>query len=142
MLYQWCSLRYALLQSRLNPLNLCKWVNIFINLHAAGYKICKYEPPHTRCKAFCPGFYLSLPSFKNLTVQRDLYKEIFARQSLICVWKKCVEDAVSFLSHSKKLRDFRGIINNLFISTVFYDNRICLHWFHQSSVVIAIPRKR
>ena len=34
--YQGCFLRYVLLESRLNPLSLCKWVNIFMNLHAAG----------------------------------------------------------------------------------------------------------
>ena len=50
----------------------------------------------------------------------------------------------SVVKVAKKLRDFRGIISNLFL---FYNNRICLHWcfflwFHQSLLVIAIPGKR
>ena len=63
---------------------------------------------------------------------------------LICMCKKWVKDAVSFHSHStEKPRGFRGLTSTLFISIIFYNYQICLHWsfssvFHQSLAAIAI----
>ena len=88
------------------------------------WKFYKYEPPVTCIlKHFAQVF-----NSKNLYVYRDLYKEIFARQSLICAWQKCFEDEVydSVVIAPKKPRGFRGTNKHFaYLQHFFHNNRIC-----------------
>ena len=69
---------YVLLQSRLNPLNVCKLVSFLKKLHTAGLQILKrWTHSHTRFKIFYPVFnYLSrtrrIYPYTGIYIQKSL----------------------------------------------------------------------
>ena len=63
---------YVLLQSRLNPLNVCKLVSFLKKLHAAGLQILKrWTHSHTRFKIFYPVF-----NYLSRTIQGSTYRNL------------------------------------------------------------------
>ena len=94
-------------------------------------EICKYKPLLSRILKYFATVFNCLSQVLRIYT----YSRIYIKKSLLVnLQYACEKNELKMQYHSvviasKKLRDYRGIISHLFISTVFYDNLICHYWF-------------